>query len=349
VKGGAFGRSVAARMVRTRAAAGLVGLALITACAAGTTASSAGSTPSVGRPTDRSSQPVGATIPPDIVSRRPFPVTRETRTFVDRNRPTAAGHPGLGPPGSLPAATDERILVTEIYRPAGPGPFPLIMFSHGLSGHPNKFTELLGAWATAGYIVVAPAFPLTNSTVPGNSGNAFDLWDQPEDISFVLDQVLAASRTAGDSLDAKVDTARLGVAGLSLGGATTYGLVYNDCCRDNRFIAAEVLSGALLPLPHDYDLSRSIPILIMHGDHDLSLAYSGAVDAFARAAGPKVFVTLIGGSHAPPFEDDKTPYDATVDATTTDFWDVFLAGDASRRAALTTDSHVEGLTSVLGA
>src|SRR5207249_4053124 len=108
--------------------------------------------------------------------------TSWTETFVDRSRPTAAG-------AATPAAPD-RTLVTTIYRPKGKGPFPLIVFAHGSNGHPDKFTQLLGVWAAAGYVVVAPAFPLTNSTVLQNPKNVGDVTNQPADMSFVLTQVL---------------------------------------------------------------------------------------------------------------------------------------------------------------
>ena len=104
-------------------------------------------------------------------------------TFVDPSRPT--------PPGATAAAPD-RTLVTAIYRPTGKGPFPLIVFAHGWNGHPDKFSQLLGAWAGAGYVVAAPAFPLTNSNVAEQ--NAGDVVNQPGDMSFVLTQMLRESR-----------------------------------------------------------------------------------------------------------------------------------------------------------
>jgi hypothetical protein len=101
-------------------------------------------------------------------------------TFVDTTRPTV---PSVGP--TLPS----RTLATAIYRPNRHGQFPLIVFAHGASGHPVKFTKLFSAWADAGYVVAAPAFPLTNDHAA--SQNLGDLAQQPGDMSFVLDHVLA--------------------------------------------------------------------------------------------------------------------------------------------------------------
>jgi dienelactone hydrolase len=273
---------------------------------------------------------------PDIVAARPYEVVHEQRTFVDPSRPTREGK-------QSPAQPD-RTLVTELYHPDAQGPFPTIVFAHGSNGHPDKFTHLLSAWAAAGYVVAAPAFPLTNNTVPAAAANNPDLWNQPDDVSFVLDQMLAASAAVDDPLAGKVDSSRLGAAGLSLGGATTYGVVFNDCCRDPRFNSAVVLAGATIPLSQAYDLGRGIPLLIMHGDRDLALPHSMAVEAYGLAIPPKYFVTLVGGSHAEPFEDVDTPYDAIVDRTTIAFWDVYLAGFSDRRSEIETAAVVEGLS-----
>jgi len=260
--------------------------------------------------------PVGPAHPPDP-SQRPYNVVRSTRTFADSSRPT--------PAGTATPELPERTLVTEFYVPQADGPLPLVIFGHGLLGHPDKFTELLTRWAEAGYLVAAPAFPLTNSKVDGASGNARDVWQQPGDISFVLDTLLAATNSAGDPLQGKVDVTRLAAAGLSLGGATTLGLAYNACCRDARFRAFLVLAGNPIPLERAYDFSDPTPILFVHGDRDESLSIQAELDAFRRAKSPKWFVTLIGGSHAPPFEDDVTPWDAYVGHITTAFWDLKLA------------------------
>jgi dienelactone hydrolase len=241
-----------------------------------------------------------------------------TLDLVDRSRPTPAGA-GLD-------HADERRLVTHVYLPAGRGPFPFIAFAHGLNGHPRKFTELLGTWAEAGYAVAAPAFPLSNDEVPGEATFA-DLAEQPGDISFVIDQMLALSEDSQSPVFGTVDPERIGVAGLSLGGATTYGVAFNDCCLDERPIAAMVLDGARLAVGGEFDLTRGLPLLIVHADEDYALAYSEAADAYADAVAPKWLVTLHEFAHAEPFEDTVDPADDLVHAVTVAFWDRYLDGD----------------------
>ncbi|MEZ5142988.1 MAG: dienelactone hydrolase family protein [Acidimicrobiales bacterium] len=278
------------------------------------------------------------TATPGTIAGRPVPVARSSRTDVDTSRPTPAGSQTPERPG--------RTLVSEVYVPQVDGPRPLIVFSHGLMGHPDKFTRLLDAWARAGYVVVAPAFPLTNDEVPGAVANARDLWQQPADVSFVIDRVLAANQDPTDPLFGRIDPERIGAGGLSLGGATTFGLVFNDCCRDRRIRAAEVLSGNPIPLPQPYRFDSGIPVLIMHGDADASLPLAREREVYDEVTGPKMFVTLLGGTHAPPFEDPVTPYDELVERTTVAFWDLTVGGDPGARRRLAEVAAVDGLTRV---
>jgi dienelactone hydrolase len=268
---------------------------------------------------------------------RPFEVARWSETFTDTTRPTQ-------PKGAAPAA-DRRSLSTDIYLPKGSGALPLIVFSHGLGGHPDKFTELLSTWARAGYIVAAPAFPLTNDRFAGASSNWTDVSNQPADVSFVITQMLALNRDPASRLHGRIARDRIGAAGLSLGGATTYAVAFNDCCRDVRVKAVEVLAGAVL-VGGETDFDGHAPMLIVHGDNDPALSYQLAIDVYGRATAPVWFVTLLGGSHAPPFEDDDTLFDATVERLTTDFWDAALASTPGGFGRFEQAAAVPGLSTL---
>jgi predicted dienelactone hydrolase len=258
--------------------------------------------------------------------------TMRTETFVDPSRPT----------GTTPG----RTLPTDIYVPGGTGPFPLILHNHGMAGSSAKFTELLGAWARAGYVVVAPNFPLTNASVPQAQRSISDVANQPADATFVLDQVLAETAPGG-KLAGKVSTGHMGVSGLSLGGATTYGLLFHPCCRDERFRSAVLMSAFELPLgTGDFDWTRRIPVLVFAGTADLAIPYARQQAVIAKLAGPTWSVTLEGGQHALPFENAASPHDAVVTATTLDFWAATLRDDPAAKARITTDATVPGLSSV---
>jgi dienelactone hydrolase len=262
------------------------------------------------------------------------------QTFVDTSRPT--------PPASQTPGAPTRTLVTTIYRPSGRGPFPLIVFSHGLNGHPDKFTQLLSSWAAAGYVIAAPAYPNTNSTVPGVDDNYTSVASQPGDVSFILDQLLRLNRAPG-RLHRAIDPKRIGAGGLSLGGATTYGVTYADCCRDDRIKAAEVLDGVLLPVGDGIGAVKvdgHVPLLIVHSDTDPALPYVTARNTYDASPGPLWFVTLHGASHASQWENDPTPFDAMDERLTLAFWNATLRHAPNGIARFEHDAVVPGMSSL---
>jgi dienelactone hydrolase len=262
---------------------------------------------------------------------RPPGFTTWTETFVDVSRPTV---PSTGP------ASPSRTLVTTIYRPNGHGPFPVVVFSHGLAGYPEKFTKLFAAWASAGFVVVAPTFPLTNGHVPRR--DAGDYVHQPADVSFVLDRVLALDKQRGNRLYHAINDHRIGAGGLSLGGLTTYLLAYDPCCRDARLDAVAVLDG----IRPNVALDGHAPLLIAHSDTDPVIPYSTARAAYDGAAAPVWLVTFHGASHASQWEDDVTPYDAIAERVTTDFWTGTLTRKHKSLTQLERDATVPGLSSI---
>ena len=100
-------------------------------------------------------------------------------TFVDTSRST--------PPWDGVPEKPSRILVTTIWYPirgsgSAEGPYPLIVFAHGLGGSPQDYQRLLSVWAAAGYVVAAPLFPLSSSETPGGPDGG-DIGNQPGDMT----------------------------------------------------------------------------------------------------------------------------------------------------------------------
>jgi predicted dienelactone hydrolase len=293
---------------------------------------------SAGSTTTSSSRAKAATTTTTTIDlNKAYGVQRTTVTFVDKTRKT-------DDPNKIRSAPT-RTLVTDIYLPNRSGPFPLIVFAHGANGHPRKFTQLLHAWARHGFVIAAPAFPLSND----RSGGPVAVGDYPNqalDMRFVLEQVLTMSNAKNNALSGKVDPEHVGVSGLSLGGATTYGVAFNACCRDEHIDAAIILSGIKVPFGNTpFDFSGT-PILIMHGTNDPSIPYKTAPDAYAGASAPKYFVSLLGAGHAPPYENDPDPHDNVVIKVTTDFWNAYLRGDDTSTTKLVKDATVPMLSSV---
>ena len=306
-----------------------IGLAIAVMLAACTSASGPQGPATVGAPNSAPAPTATTTLA----------VTRVTETFVDGSRRTD------DPEHARSAAT--RTFETDIYIPAGNGPYPLILHAHGSGGDPRKFTEIAKAWAQHGYVVAVPTFPLTSDT-SGGSSVIGDYVSQPADLHFVLDQVLSLTTAPNTALTGKVDQQHIGLSGLSLGGATAYGLAFNTCCRDPRVTAVVIMSGIRLAFGNHGDVFDK-PILIFHGTDDPVIAYSTAGPAYASAAAPKYFVTLIGAGHAPPYEDTPDPHDGIVTTVTLDFWDAYLKAQDTSRTDLLADANQPPLSTLQSA
>jgi predicted dienelactone hydrolase len=263
----------------------------------------------------------------------PYEYTVSHETLVDDSRPTPAGTQTE----SLPA----RTLVTDVYLPDGSGRSPLIVFAHGLTGLPSRHTELLGAWAEAGYVVAAPAFPLTNGDVPGGLGNAADVGEQDDDLRFVIDELVAASDDPDSPYAGRIDTDRIGASGHSLGGVTLYTGMLDACCVDDDIDAAVIFASAN---GEAFTGSDGIPVLVMHGDTDPVLPYASGQKTYERLGTPRYFVTLLGADHVGPYEDSVSDHDAYVADVTIAFRNHYLAGDGDFDAATL---EVPGLTTVV--
>jgi predicted dienelactone hydrolase len=247
-------------------------------------------------------------------------------TYVDTHRASSAT--------SKQPAADSRTLVTTIELPerSAKKPAPLIVLAHGSGGNPNKFTELIGGWAAAGYVVAAPLFP-RSSDVGGNLTS--DVVNQPADVSFVIDRLLHDNKDRKSPLYRRIDPRHIGLAGLSAGGFTAYGLVFNTCCRDPRIKATIIMSGIPGPFPggtYDYT-GKPVPVLLLHGDRDELNLFPLSVNTYPKLAPPKWFVALHGSGHSSPYENSPDPNDDVVRATTLPFWDRYLRGkdDATDR------------------
>jgi dienelactone hydrolase len=182
--------------------------------------------------------------------------------------------------------------------------------------------------------------------VPGALSNIGDWVNQPGDVSFVIDGVLAASNDPDSPLDGVVDADAIGVVGHGLGGATTYGVAFNTATRDERIDAATVFAGLTLDVPGgEYVFDSGVPLLVMHGDaDDIPMDLSRA--AYEQAAAPKWFVTLHGADHRLAFTDEASPHDELVTRTLLDFWHGTLDGDTGALDRVTADATDPTLSTV---
>lgn len=275
----------------------------------------------------------GSTAAPAEGSRpRRVPAEHVQLTLVDRSRPATDAAGTRNAP--------ERTLLTELYLPRGAGPHPLIVFAHGYNGDPTKFTQLFGQWSDAGFAVLAPRFPVTSTdTAPDVPlSRAGDIAQQPQDMSFVLDRVLE-----GKYAD-RIDPDRIGVAGLSLGGGTAWGLISDRCCVDRRFKAAAIMDSNQFGFGESNPVPVKVPVIVYHATRDYALSYDGARTAYGKLPAPKYFVSIDEAVHAQPYENDADPADPMVVASSLDFFRAYLNDDAAAQRRITTDATVTGVS-----
>jgi dienelactone hydrolase len=171
------------------------------------------------------------------------------------------------------------------------GPFPVLVFSHGLCGVPTQSTFLTALLATRRYIVIAPSHPLSTffDCANGTTNLVSAAVERPSDATFVLDQLLAAGTTPGSPFFGLVDATRLGMSGHSFGGQTTYRVASSD----PRFRAAVLLALAVPLLPSVV----TIPSLTMFGTDDTFVPLDAVRNQFALPSPPKFEVEIAHTGH----------------------------------------------------
>jgi predicted dienelactone hydrolase len=113
-----------------------------------------------------------------------------------------------------------------------------------------------------------------------------------------MDQLLAAT---GDAswLASGLDRKRIGVSGLSLGGATTLLVTYHPKVRDKRVRAALAIAPALAcAMTRAAFHAARPPILLLGGDQDLLVPFEdNGGKVFKQSRSPRTIVTLAQASH----------------------------------------------------
>ncbi len=231
-------------------------------------------------------------------------------TFVDPSRTIKAGAGFAGSPDRrldvivwYPAAAKPGAAVDDA-PPAQRGPWPLVIYSHGTFGQPDNATHLVFQLVRHGYVVAAPTYPMTSSaaftriTAPVIS----DAYNQPKDISFVIDRLLADPFFAP-----AIDKARIGTTGHSLGAVTSYFASFGLQTRDPRIVAtAPIAAGDPVTTALAGDMgwwgtghaAVSVPTLFLTAEKDVFARTTGRPHAaFTRIEPPKYDLLIKGGVH----------------------------------------------------
>jgi predicted dienelactone hydrolase len=206
-----------------------------------------------------------------------------------RNLPTAIWYPTA--PGSGPLAPDSRGVVNAPVDPSG-APYPIVLFSHGSCGYPLQSTFLTPLLASRGYIVIAPPHPgntlaeFPNCGLPAAQVASFQ--ERPQDMIFVLNQIIAANDDPSSPFFGMVDTTRVAMTGHSFGGLTTF-LVQSI---EPRIDVAVAMAPAAPATAH-----LTVPSLMILGHDDTVVNNPNNRSAYANSDQPKYLVEVEHSGH----------------------------------------------------
>lgn len=284
------------------------------AVAPGGPSGAGGATPRAGGATPRAI----AAAPRAGPTKPPYALTELTFHFVDTSRPTVAFGTELSP---------HRALTTEVWVPDAPGRRPLVVFAAGFKVGPTPYRALLTAWARDGYIVAAPEFPLTDAAVAGAYLDEADLANQPADVRFVTDALVAP----GSPLASVIDPARVAVAGHSDGGEAILSAAIRAAPRGEPVYRA-VIAMSTQPIP-GLGATPNPPILVTQGGVDTINPPGNGIQTWRQATSPKYLEVLHGAGHLSPLEAGS-PWLPTVARVTETFLDAYVAHDGTTAAIL---------------
>jgi predicted dienelactone hydrolase len=257
-----------------------------------------------------------------------------------------------------------RILPVKIYYPTGvKGPFPVILFSHGLGGS-REAGEFWGShWAGYGYVSVHIQHPGSDSSIWKNSSpstvkrdaqeaaNGSNLVARVKDVSFAITRLTRLNNE--EPLKGKLDLTKIGMSGHSFGGATTmaiagqrYGAAKEISAADSHVKAAIAFSApARKGDAADTYGTITIPVMVITGTKDDSPINDTRAEErripFDGMKKPSKFLVIFkDGDHMVFGGRARRRGEGGADAFITKevkmaslaFWDVYLKND---RSALT--------------
>lgn len=234
----------------------------------------------------------------DVRARAPFEAGVRTITFTKQSVANPANQRDLATviwypttPGAAPINPAYGAVVDAPLAAAG-APYPVLLFSHGSCGYPLQSIFLTALLASQGFVVIAPPHP-------GNTLNEFptcgtpqaqvnSFLERPQDMIFVLDQMLAANASPASPFFGALDPDRVGMSGHSFGGLTTY-LVE---AIEPRVKVAIPMAAAVIG-----SQSMSVPSLSMLGVIDSVVNNVSIRNVYAASEAPKLLVEIQNAGH----------------------------------------------------
>lgn len=231
-------------------------------------------------------------------------------------------------------------LTIAIWEPQTPGPYPLVLFSHGWGSCSTQSIYLTHGLAAQGYVVIAPEHGDSSCIgKPSPVRPVIPFHDAPKwsdatyrDRADDMIRLLAALK-ADPAWAGRIDFAHIGLAGHSLGGYTALGLAGAwPSWRQPGIGAVLALSPYARPFLVKGALgAMKVPVMYQGGTSDGGITPYVTMKggAFDKTSAPAVFVELDGASHL-AWTDAGRPFRARILAYATAFLDRWLKGDTSR-------------------
>lgn len=186
--------------------------------------------------------------------------------------------------GILLSRAGMRDLSLRITAPRTGGPYPLIVWSHGMYGSESGYGSLVESWAKTGYVIIQPTHDdslryadaeTRRSAMRGSLDNIGSAPQRPKDISLILDSLDEITKKAPE-LGSKVKGEKLGMGGHSFGAWTAQvvsgmsGRIGGLSAKDDRFQAFLVISpqgeGGNVG-PNSFRTMKG-PMMMISGDND---------------------------------------------------------------------------------
>lgn len=271
-------------------------------------------------------------------------------------------------------AKRERTIPVKIYAPVGGGgPFPVVLFSHGLGGSREAYVYLGEYWSAHGYVVVHLQHSGSDEGVWREVGvgermaamrqavkQPVNAVERVADVGFVLAELERLNAQDPKWLG-KLDLARVGMAGHSFGAHTTLAVAGVSFAPAGRRAALfpEARIKAALPMSAPAPTVKTglataygkikIPCFHMTGTADDSpIGETTAAErrlAFDHSHNsPQYLLTFAAGDHAvfggrPRRSGGQrdAEYQALIRLSSLAFWDAYLRDDGVARAWLQRD------------
>jgi len=274
-----------------------------------------------------------------------YEVGAEYSTFIDEAR-------GWDDDGTWRST---REIPIKLYAPSAevPGPFPVLLLSHGLGGDLEAQAYLAEYLVSNGYIVVAVQHHRSDADylnkMPwlqflADSGEPQTRQLRPGDLSLVLDRLSDYDAIGGSIVQGRMDLARVGVLGHSFGAWTALSCLGQSFdggtdASDPRFscgVAFSPQAPGTLGIDEGAWAGIASPVMTMGGTLDTSPGTTEPGDRRAAfdgmpADGTKYHATLEGAEHSDFGNGGDGFYHERICQMTVAFFDAFLEIDAGAK------------------